>query len=162
MRTGEGTTFRAGATRNDGTGPNPSGSSGPEKSRRNSGGGSSKRKNRRKTLNFGTLNVRTLLEDGKFELLINEIHHHKFNVTGIAETRWSGSGHFEHDGHYIVYSGADKSGYGGVALILDPITKKSLLCEDYINERIVMIKLDTKSTKTTIIQVYAPTSKKRG
>ena len=81
-------------------------------------------------------------------------------MTGIAETRWSGMGHFEHDGHYIVYSGAEKSGYGGVALVLDPITKKSLLSEDYINERIVMIKLDTKPTKTTIIQVYAPTSKK--
>ena len=70
------------------------------------------------------------------------MNHHKFNVTGLAETRWSGSGHFEHDGYYIVYSGAEKSGYGGVALILDPITKKSLLSEDYINERIVMIKIN--------------------
>ena len=112
------------------------------------------------TLNIGTLNVRTLLSDGKFELLINEIKHHNFNITGISETRWSGSGHFEHDGHYIVYSGADKSGQGGVALVLDPNTKKSLLGEDYINERIVMVKLNTKPTKTTIIQIYAPTSKK--
>ena len=69
-------------------------------------------------------------------------------------------GHFEHEGYYIVYSGADKSGQGGVALVLDPNTKKRLLSEDYINERIVMIKLNTKPTKTTIIQIYAPTSKK--
>ena len=53
-----------------------------------------------------------------------------------------------------------KSGQGGVALVLDPNTKKSLLGEDYINERIVMVKLNTKPTKTTIIQIYAPTSKK--
>ena len=61
---------------------------------------------------------------------------------------------------YVVYSGRKETGYGGVAIILDPKTKRSLLSEDYINERIVMIKLDTKPTKTTIIQVYAPTSKK--
>ena len=159
-RTGEGTADEEETSRNDDTGSNPLGNSLSDKSGRNFNGKRPRGKNRRKTLNFGTLNVRTLITDGKFELLINEIKFHNINVTGIAETRWSGNGHFEHDGHYIVYSGADKSGYGGVALILDSITKKSLLSEDYINERIVMIKLDTKPTKTTIIQVFAPTSKK--
>ena len=85
---------------------------------------------------------------------------HIQHIVGISEIRWAGSGHFEQDGYYVVYSGGDKSGYGGVAIILDPQTKKSLLSEDYVNDRIVMIKLDTKPTKTTIIQVYAPTSKK--
>ena len=69
----------------------------------------------------------------------------------MSETRWAGSGHFEQDEYYVVYSGGDKTGYGGVAIILDPQTKKSILSEDYINNRIVMIKLDTKPTKTTII-----------
>ena len=75
--------------------------------------------------------------DGKFELLINEIDYQKLNITGIAETRWSGKGHFEHDDYYVVYSGADKTGLSGVAIILDPITKKSLLSEDYINKIIL-------------------------
>ena len=130
--TGEGTPSVADSSRNDGVGPNPSGSSGPDKSGRNSRGRRSKCNDRRKTLNVGTLNVRTLLNDGKFELLVNELKYHNFNVTGLAETRWSGMGHFEHEGYYIVYSGADKSGQGGVALVLDPNTKKSLLSEDYI------------------------------
>ena len=72
-RTGEGTNSVADSTRNDGVGPNPCGSSGPDKSRRNSRGKRSNCKHRRKTLSVGTLNVRTLLSDGKFELLINFI-----------------------------------------------------------------------------------------
>ena len=67
-RTGEGTSPGAEAARNDGVGPNPLGSSRSDKSGRNSGGRRSLGKNRRKTLNFGIFNVRTLLKDGKFEL----------------------------------------------------------------------------------------------
>ena len=100
------------------------------------------------------------MPDGKFELLLHEIKDLNVNIIGLAETRWSGKGHFEQDGYYIIYSGGEKSGYGGVAIVLDAKTKKSILSEDYISNRIVMVKIDTKPTKTTIIQVYAPTSKK--
>ena len=105
------------------------------------------RKIRRPVIKLGTWNTRNLLPDGKFELLINEIDLLKLNIVGISETRWAGKGHFEHDDYYIVYSGRDVTGYGGVAIILDPKMKKSLLSEDYISERIVMIKIDTKPTK---------------
>ena len=159
MRTGEGMNHRERLASNDVTLLNPSGSSGSDY-----GGKDSKAKHpkkyRRPLLNIGTWNVRTLLPEGKFELLINETSYLNMNITGIAETRWAGEGHFEQEDNYIVYSGRKETGYGGVAIILDPNTKKSLLSEDYVSDRIVMSKLDTKPTKTTIIQVYAPTSKK--
>ena len=160
MRTGEGTSRREGPANNDEPGPNPQGSLGSDHGRKDSKMTRPKRKKERPILNIGTWNVQTLLIEGKFELLINEIKSQNINITGISETRWAGEGHFEHDDYYIVYSGRKETGYGGVAIILDPITKKSLLSEDYVSDRIVMIKLDTKPTKTTIIQVYAPTSKK--
>ena len=158
-RTGEGTALREGSANNDEVVLNPSGSAASDHGRKDSKVKRSKNI-RRPIIKIGTWNTRTLLPDGKFELLVNEIDFLKLNIVGISETRWAGKGHFEHDDYYIVYSGKDKSGYGGVAIILDPKMKKSLLSEDYISERIVMIKIDTKPTKTTIIQVYAPTSKK--
>ena len=158
-RTGEGTALREGSASNDEVVLNPSGSAASDHGRKDSKVKRSKNI-RRPIIKIGTWNTRTLLPDGKFELLVNEIDFLKLNIVGISETRWAGKGHFEHDDYYIVYSGKDETGYGGVAIILDPKTKKSLLSEDYINERIIMIKIDTKPTKTTIIQVYAPTSKK--
>ena len=158
-RTGEGTNQREGPASNDESGLNPSGSPGSDYGRKDSKATRPK-KHRRPLLKVGAWNVRTLLSDGKFELLINEISLLDLNITGISETRWAGEGHFEYEDNYIVYSGRKETGYGGVAIILDSKTKKSLLSEDYVSDRIVMIKLDTKPTKTTIIQVYAPTSKK--
>ena len=108
MRTGDEASCRAEPTRNDGIGPNLIRSFRPEKSRRYSSRQRLKRKKRGKTLNCGTWNVRTLLEEGKFELLINEISHYDFNIIGVSETRWSGKGHFEHDGNYVVFSGQRK------------------------------------------------------
>ena len=46
----------------------------------------------------------------------------------------------------------------GVGIVLDPVRGKKVIQIDDINERIMMIKLDTVPVKTTIIQVYMPTS----
>lgn len=112
---------------------------------------------RKKIVNFGTWNVRTLREMGKMRLLINELEHWKMNITGLSEIRWKGSGHFDSNNHCIIYSGNDE-GTGGVAIILDPVTKKSLISYDAISNRILLVKLDSKPVRTNIIQVYAPTS----
>ena len=46
----------------------------------------------------------------------------------------------------------------GVGIVLDQDHAKKVIQIDDINERIMMIKLDTVPVKTTIIQVYMPTS----
>ena len=80
------------------------------------------------------------------------------NITGLCETRWSGEGVFEKEGHTIIFSGNKKGGNHGVAIILDSYHGKCLRSHDFISDRIVTIKLNSKTAPINIIQVYAPTS----
>ena len=104
-RIGEGTNLGERPTRNDELGPKPAGSLRSEKRRKDSRAQRAKKKKKKKVLKIGIWNIRTLLPDGKFEFLIDEIKNLNVNILGISETRWAGSGHFEQEGYYVVYSG---------------------------------------------------------
>ena len=69
-----------------------------------------KRKLRKKDINIGTWNVRTMNKDGKLDLLLKELEEHKMSITGLSETRWKGEGAFNKGDHKIVYSGSEKGG----------------------------------------------------
>ena len=58
----------------------------------------------------------------------------------------------------MIYSGAAKTGQSGVAVILDKEARKGFISYDAISDRILTVHLDTKPVKTTIIQVYAPST----
>ena len=103
-----------------------------------------KKKRKKRTINIGTWNIRTLLALGKLQLLLRELDSHDMNITGIAEHRWEGSGHFTCDDHLIIYSGAEKQGQGGVAVILDNEAKKGFISYNAISDRILVVHLDTK------------------
>ena len=108
-------------------------------------------------MNIGTWNVRTMREQGKLTLLLQELDENKMNITGLCETRWSGSGHFTSQEHMIIYSGNDL-GSNGVAVVLDKYHASTLISFNTINDRIMVVKLNTKPVVTNIVQVYAPTS----
>ena len=101
-----------------------------------------------------------MLEMGKLHLFINELKHQKLDITGLCECRWRGGGHFSFEDNLIIYSRGDK-GEAGVAIILDQTTKSSCLGYDTVSDRILVVHLDTKPVKTTIIKVYARTSTSR-
>ena len=117
-----------------------------------------KEKIRKKDITIGTWNVRTMLPEGKLDLLLEELNDHKINITGLCETRWKGEGIFSKGDHAVVFSGNEKGGQRGVAIILDKFHAKCLRSHNAISDRIVAIKLNTKPAPLNIIQVYAPTS----
>jgi len=66
--------------------------------------------------------MRTL---GKIENVEAEINRLIIRCLGLAETRWTGKGHFLTDtGCTVVYSGNDTLRAAGVAVILDRGTSK--------------------------------------
>ena len=93
---------------------------------------------------------------GKLYLLCRELAAQNIGITGICEHRWSGSGHFNCEDHLVIYSGAEKSGQSGVAMILDK--EKGFLSYDAISDRILTVHFNTKPVKTTVIQIYAPST----
>ena len=80
-------------------------------------------------------------------------------ITGIFETRWNSSGHFQsRKGFNVYYSGSDTGKIGGVAIVVDPIVNKAFLQHNPVNDRIISICLHSKPYLTTVNQVYAPTT----
>ena len=99
-----------------------------------------KKKLRRNDVVIGTWNVRTMLVEGKLELLLQELKDNQTNITGLSETRWGKregkDGVFKRGEHTIVFSG-DKSGENGVAIILDKKYAASMISHNCISDRLV-------------------------
>ena len=109
-------------------------------------------------MKIGFWNVRTLLETSKLTQALNETENYDLDVLGISESRWTGAGKLTSRGHLILHSGHENQHYGGVAVILNKRIKKALIEWYPVNERIIVVKLNSKFAKMTIIQVYAPTN----
>ena len=62
------------------------------------------------------------MNEGKWEVVKQEMSRVNVSILGISELRWTGMGKFNSDDHYIYYSGQESLGRNGVALI---INKKS-------------------------------------
>ena len=77
-------------------------------------------------------------------MLIEEFKEQKLNNLGLCETRWSKQGVFNRGEYTIVHSGSEKGGNKGVAVILDKHHGNCLKIYNNINDRIMMIKLNTK------------------
>ncbi|XP_063410454.1 craniofacial development protein 2-like [Mytilus trossulus] len=116
--------------------------------------------NARTKLKLGFWNVRTMYEAGKQAQVLREMKENKLHILGISECRWTGFGkNLTNTGDTIIYSGRnDDKHQGGVAIILNKSSSKSLIEYNPVSERIITARLNTKPIKTSIIQVYSPTN----
>lgn len=112
----------------------------------------------RNKIRVGTWNVRGLLKDGKLKILESELERCNSTITGISETHWKDSGHFDTGKHTIYYSGKENNSFGGVAIAIPKLWNNSVLGYNPVNERIMSIKIDASPVPINIVQVYAPTS----
>ena len=67
---------------------------------------------------IGTWNVRSL-NQGKSELVKQEMARVNIDILGIRELKWTGMGEFNSDDHYIYYCGQESLGRNGVAIIVN-------------------------------------------
>ena len=65
---------------------------------------------------MGTWNVRSK-NQGKLEVIKQEVARVNINILGISELRWTGMGEFNSDDHYIYYCGQESLRRNGVAII---------------------------------------------
>lgn len=112
----------------------------------------------RNKFRVGTWNVRGLLAAGKLRILEAELERCNSTITGLSETHWKNSGHFDTEKHTIYFSGNENSSFAGVAIAIPKVWNGSVLGYDPISERIMAIKLSASPTPINIVQVYAPTS----
>ena len=67
---------------------------------------------------IGTWNVR-YMNQGKLEVVKQEMARVNIDILGISELKWTGMGEFNSDDHYIYYCGQESFRRNGVAIILN-------------------------------------------
>ena len=109
---------------------------------------------------IGNWNVRSM-NQGKLEVVKQEMARVMVDILGIRELRWAGTGEFNSDDHYIYYCGQESLGRNGVAVIVNERVQNVVLGCNLKNNRMISVRFQGKpfnTTVTTVIQVYAPTS----
>ena len=67
---------------------------------------------------IGTWNVR-YMNQGKLEVVKQEMARVNINLLGIRELKWTGMGEFNSDDHYIYYCGQESLRRNGVAIMVN-------------------------------------------
>ena len=67
---------------------------------------------------IGTWNGRSI-NQGKLEVVKQEMARVNINILGIRELKWTGMGEFNSDDHYIYYCGQESLKSNGVALLVN-------------------------------------------
>ena len=75
---------------------------------------------------IGTWNVR-FMNQGKLEVVKQEMARVNVDILGISELKWTGMGEFNSDDHYIYYCGQESPRRNGVAIIVKKESKMQYL-----------------------------------
>ena len=98
------------------------------------------------------------MNQGKLEVVKQEMARVNVNIPGISELKWTGMGEFNSDDHYIYYCGQESLRRNGVAIMVNKRVQNEVLGCNLINDRMISVHLQGKTFNITVIQVYAPTS----
>ena len=72
------------------------------------------------------------MNQGKLEVVKQEMARVNINILGISELKWTGMGEFNSDDCYIYYCGQESHWRNGVAII---VNKKSLKCSTWMQSQ---------------------------
>ena len=67
---------------------------------------------------IGTWNVRSM-NQGKLEVVTQEMTRVNIDILGISELKWTGMGEFNSDDHYIYYCGKESLRRNGVDIMVN-------------------------------------------
>ena len=100
------------------------------------------------------------MNQGKLEVVKQEMLRVNINVLRISELKWTRMGEFNSDDHYIYYYGQESLRRNGVAFIVrvNKRVQNAVLRCSLKNNIMISGHFQGKSLNITIIQVYSPTS----
>ena len=98
------------------------------------------------------------MNQGKWEVITQEMARLNFDILGIRELKWTGMGEFNSDDRYIYYCGQESLRRNGVPIIIYKRVQNTVGGCNLKNDRMISVRLQGKPFNITVIQVYAPTS----
>ena len=80
------------------------------------------------------------MNQGKLEVVKEEMARVNVDILGISELRWTGMGEFNSDDHYIYYCGQESLRRNGVALMVNKRVQNAVLGCNLKNDRTVSVR----------------------
>ena len=97
------------------------------------------------------------MNQGKLEVVKQEMARVNVDVLGISELKWTGMGDFNSDDHYIYYCGQESLRRNVVAFIVKKRVQNAVLGCNLKNDRMISVHVQGKPFNIIIIQVYVRT-----
>ena len=85
------------------------------------------------------------MNQGKLEVVKQEIARVNVDILGISELKWTGMGEFNSDDHYIYYCGQESLRRNGVAIVVNKRVRNAVLGYPYVLMHIKILKSLEKS-----------------
>ena len=97
------------------------------------------------------------MNQGKLEVVKQEMARVNVDILGISELKWTGMGEFNSDDHCIYYCGQESLRRNGVAIMVNKRVQYAVLGCNLKNDRMISVRFQGKPFNITGIQAYALT-----
>ena len=84
------------------------------------------------------------MNQGKLEVVKQEMARMNVDILGISELRWTGMGEFNSDDHYIYYCGQEFLRRNGVVLIVYKRVQNAVLGYNLKNDKMISVRFQGK------------------
>ena len=98
------------------------------------------------------------MNQGKLEVVKQEMARVNVDILGISELKWTGMGKFNSDDHYIYYCGQESLRRNGVVIMVNKRVQNAVCGCNLKNDRMISVRFQGKPFNIMVIQVCAPTS----
>ena len=98
------------------------------------------------------------MNQGKLEVVKQEMARVNVEILGISELKWTGLGEFNSDDHYIYYCGQESLRRTVVAIMVNNRVRNAGLGCNLKNDTMISVHFQGKPFNITVIQVYASTT----
>ena len=95
------------------------------------------------------------MNQGKLEVVRQEMARLSVDILGISELRWTGLGEFNSDHHYIYYCGQKFLRRNGAGIMVNKRVRNAVLGGNLKNDTIISVHFQGKPFNIMVIQVSA-------
>ena len=92
------------------------------------------------------------MDQGKLEVVKQEMARVNIDILGISELKWIGMGEFNSDDHFIYYCGQEFLRRNGVAIMVNKRVQNAVLGCSLKNDRMIFVCFQGKPFNITVIQ----------
>ena len=98
------------------------------------------------------------MNQGKLEVVKQEMARVNIDMLGISKLKWTGMGEFSSDDHYIYYCGQEDLRRNRVSIMVNKRVQNAVLGCNLKNNRMISVRSQGNPFNIMVIQAYAPTS----